>query len=319
MAALNPKLRVHETYPACPPEIPEPRRCLAIRDSLNITFYMRRPHSEVRHDITHALEVYCQAVGRHRLSTYGGYSEHWQALDDEGWAAVREDLLDPEGGGSVVLREWATVTPGHAFTYFGRLYDFPGYRTWPDESSTVSFWLPTEYLEERGPDWVRELALELASRLPFNSGHAGLFLQSYFDPMTHAEVRAACFAYPGMDIVRENELANHIGTRVKGAHWLTFLGQPVLGELGGATGLRSRLHSPNTAVQGLGQDRVVVTLGKQPEFGDVEPERTLAPYRELARVWSPGSTASARRGPASPRMTCAAGSAASSISGALGC
>ena len=42
-----------------------------------------------------------------------------------------------------------------------------------------------------------------------------------------------------------------------------------------------------TTVQDLGGDRVVVTLGTQPEAGDKKPERTLAPYRELARVLEP--------------------------------
>jgi len=33
-----------------------------------------------------------------------------------------------------------------------------------------------------------------------------------------------------------------MGTRLRGVAWVTFLGQPVLAELGGAAGLRSRLH-----------------------------------------------------------------------------
>jgi hypothetical protein len=287
MSAMPPKLRIYKTDGPYPPEVPEPRRHLVVRDSLNITFYMQRPHHEVMHDVAHALDIYRDAVGSQNLSSYVTHSEQWSDLDEEGWAAVRKDLLAPEGGGNIVLREWPTVTPGHEFTYFGRLYDFPGYMKFPNETSTVSFWLPTESLEERGAGWVRELALALGVRLPFNSGHAGLSLQTYFDPMSYAEVREACFAYPGMDIVRESELANHIGTRVKGPHWLTFLGQPVLGESGGAAGLRSRLHSPDTTVENLGADRVVVTLGPRPEAGDQDPGRTLAPYRELARVLEP--------------------------------
>ena len=287
MTDFSPKVRVYTTYPAYPPERPEPVRYLVVRDSLNITFYMRRPYSELSHAVAGALEIYCQAVGRQKLTSHGGYSEYWQTLDDEVWAEVRAELLNPEGG-YALLREWATDTPGHEFTCLGRLSEAPGYIAFPDEASTLSFWLPTEYLEERGPGWVRELALELGARLPFNSGHAGLFFQFPPDTTMYTEdIRAACFDYPGMDIMRTSELANNIGTRVKGAHWLTFLGQPVLGELGGAAGLRSRLRSPDTTVQDLGEDRVVVTLGRQPEAGDKEPERTLAPYRELARVLEP--------------------------------
>lgn len=44
----------------------------------------------------------------------------------------------------------------------------------PDATSAVSFWLPTEYLEEHGPERVRNMALEIASALPFCSGNVGL-------------------------------------------------------------------------------------------------------------------------------------------------
>jgi hypothetical protein len=53
------------------------------------------------------------------------------------------------------------------------------------------------------------------------------------------------------------------------------------------TGLRSRLRSPETTVQELEGTRAVITLGTWPETGNQEPERTLAPYRELARLLEP--------------------------------
>jgi hypothetical protein len=68
---------------------------------------------------------------------------------------------------------------------------------------------------------------------------------------------------------------------------LTFLGQPVLGGLGGAAALRARLHSPDTTVRELDGERAVVTLGEWPEAGDLEQGRTLPAYRELARVLEP--------------------------------
>ena len=61
----------------------------------------------------------------------------------------------------------------------------------------------------------------------------------------------------------------------------------MLGELGGAEGLRSRLHSPGTTVQELAGDKVLITLGAWPEAGDTERGDTLPAYRELARVLEP--------------------------------
>ncbi|MBN1203371.1 MAG: DUF3396 domain-containing protein, partial [Myxococcaceae bacterium] len=61
----------------------------------------------------------------------------------------------------------------------------------------------------------------------------------------------------------------------------------VLGELGGAAGLRARLHSPGTTVQELAGDKVAITLGAWPEAGDAERGEGLPAYRELARVLEP--------------------------------
>ena len=74
---------------------------------------------------------------------------------------------------------------------------------------------------------------------------------------------------------------------MRASHWVTFLGQPVLGELGGAEGLQARLSFSGTMVESLEGDRVAVILGRTPEAGDLEAGRDLPRYRELARVLEP--------------------------------
>lgn len=76
-----------------------------------------------------------------------------------------------------------------------------------------------------------------------------------------------------------------VGTKVRGAYWLNFYGQPLLGQLGGAEGLRARLAGTNITVQELEDERVLVALGEWPETG--EEGRALEPYRALARVLEP--------------------------------
>ncbi|WP_239470732.1 DUF3396 domain-containing protein [Archangium violaceum] len=173
---------------------------------------------------------------------------------------------------------------GYGFFYWARLPWRTRTRV-AEEVSLVSFSWPTEYLEEHGPGKMRELAMELSSPLPFSSGHAGL---AFYSPNTFCDsmkgIHEECFRHPGMDVshgIRE------LGTRVDGVHWLNFLGQPVLGELGGAAGLRARLHSPGTTVQEMEEQRAVVTLGQWPEAGDLTRGQDLPAYRELARVLEP--------------------------------
>jgi len=98
---------------------------------------------------------------------------------------------------------------------------------------------------------------------------------------------ALALRYPGIDNLRLSGLAEHLGNQVRGPQWLTFLGQPVLGELGGTKRLSARLKTPGTTVQAMGNERALVSLGDWPASGDTEQGDTLPAYRELARVLGP--------------------------------
>ncbi|MFL5358450.1 DUF3396 domain-containing protein [Archangium sp.] len=260
------------------------QRLLQIRESVSITFYMKRSHREVVHQVLRALDVYRRALKSQALGWYANPdNEDWDELDDKGWAHVQRYMLE-QPDAHLWLSESPSETLGYELLYDGLLLE--AYKR--DPTSQVSFFLPSEYLEEHGPGPVRELAMELAAELPFNSGHAGLCFH-FPDALLGITrpIRDLCFRYPGLDIPEARFATSYIGTRVDGVHWLNFLGPPVLGELGGAAGLRARLHSPDTTVQELGGERVVVTLGKWPEAGDTEKGHTLPAYRELARVLEP--------------------------------
>ncbi|MET0405715.1 MAG: type VI immunity family protein, partial [Cystobacter sp.] len=143
-------------------------------------------------------------------------------------------------------------------------------------------------LEEHGPAQVRQLALELAAPLPFSSGHGGLAIHALLQLVgVSAEIRTWSSRYPGFNVQNLEDIAWNIGTHVRGVHWLTFLGQPVLGELGGLSGLRTHLSSPDISVQEMEDARALVTLGPWPEAGDTQQGQNLPLYREWARVLEP--------------------------------
>ncbi|MGE6758425.1 type VI immunity family protein [Corallococcus interemptor] len=252
---------------------------LLIRDGLRIHFHMPQPHSVLEPLIERALGVYRQAVGASALGGYANEEGEWVALDEDGWRAAHQELHG-EGFSNVVLRDAVPGESRYRFEYFGKDLG--------NLISSVGFWLPTEFQEEHGPARVRALALALASDLPFSFGQVGPSLQCQLDVLgVRDEVDTYRFRHPGMDVSMLDQLSNTLGTRVRGPAWMNFLGPPVLSELGGIEALRSRLHSPDTTVQALGQDRAVVTLGPHPEAGDTEQGQTLPAYRELARVLEP--------------------------------
>jgi len=260
---------------------------LAVRDGLSVTFYMRRPHHEVAPAVLRSLKAYRAAVRPDALGWYSDDEGYFHEMDSAAWDHFQREMLANRQR-IFHLKDAGEDEHGYEFRYHGKKLDEASLARDPGAVTAVSFWLPTEYLEAHGPGRVRELALELAGPLPFCSGHGGLNFSCEPGLLgVRRVVRELCFRYPGMEFPSLGRTALHIGSRVRGAAWLTFLGQPVLGEVEGVEGLRSRLHSPETTVQSLEGERAVVTLGPWPEAGDTEQGNTLPSYRELARVLEP--------------------------------
>ncbi|KFE68698.1 hypothetical protein DB31_7935 [Hyalangium minutum] len=253
---------------------------------MKICFYMRRSKYEIAREVMRSFEIYLHAVGPQALAWYNDHQGDWGYLDTTSWQTFRRDLLASNWSHHELTHD-PSGAPSFHFTYscqsLGQLFE-PN----PPLVSSVGFCFPTEFLEEQGPGHVRELALELAAALPYDSGHAGLFFNSILGYReTEEALSRFCLRYPGMDIGDVESIAEGLNGRVKGPSWLTFLGQPVLGELGGVEGLRARLSSPGTTVEPLEGDRAVITLGTWPEAGDTEAGHNLPEYRELARVLEP--------------------------------
>ena len=262
---------------------------LTIREALRLTFFMRHPHEAISPGVRRALESYLRAIGPDKLTLYADPDMEWEYVEPTDWASVLEKVHDTEYA-SIQLSGANDNHQAYRFDYHGRFSNNPGpfAKHHPGMVSKVTCLLPTEYMEEHGPGRVRELAMEMASSLPFCTGYTGLAF-SYDTGMisAHDEVRRLCFRHPGMDVSNMESISTDIGTQVRGATWLTFLGPPVLEELGGATALRALLQTPGTTVQEMEGQRAVVTLGPWPEAGDLEKGQTLPAYRELARVLEP--------------------------------
>ena len=277
MTAHYPRIRLQGAFAG--------QRFSLLRERLTITFYIRRSHEEIVPELMRALDAYLQAVGPEALGWYVDPEGDWRELDPTGWAFIRNKWASPRGA-RVELAGAPDGLSGYGLLYEGHRLDALS----ASESGpvcAVSYSMPTEFLEEQGPARVRKLALEWATGLPFDSGHGGLSFQfPGWTPSNTPLLRDMSFRHPGVDIP-ERSLAWCIGTKLKGAHWLTFVGPSVLEALGGVEGLWTRLRSAGTAVDAVGDGRAVVTLGPWPEAGDLEADQPLLAYRELARVLNP--------------------------------
>jgi hypothetical protein len=262
---------------------------LALREGLHLCFFMRRSHGEVFTSVARALDVYLDTVGRDKLGWYTAPEGEIQPMDDQGWEYVRYRLLETPQAEACPLEllEHSNQVSGYRFEYGGRKLDSPAAARWPGLVSGVSFWLPTEYLEEQGPGRVKALTVALAHELPLTSGYANLAFNSMEILGADWIISELCFQYPGLDVHDLSSTLLAVGTKVRGPYWLNFYGQPLLGQLGGPQALRACLPSPEVEVQELEQEKVLVALGEWPVVGNEEEPNTLRPYRELTRVLEP--------------------------------
>jgi hypothetical protein len=288
-------------------EAPPHERELLARDVVRLAFYLPHDHPDIASGVEHAVESYLRAVGQGPETIHHAVinDDEGDALSEERWSYIRELLLPERPFRFIEELDEATARRlekrGYATQLLldGGARGRNGYQLWyqarlpwrtpsPDSVSIFTATLPSEYLELHGPMRVRELALDMASRLRFASGHVGLALHFYWMLSALDEpLRAELARYPGIDLRTAWLPPTRLGVRVDGVHWLNFLAQPVLGQLGGAAALRSRIHSPGTVVHELDEERVIVSLGEHPDAGDLSTGQTLPAYREFARLLEP--------------------------------
>lgn len=253
-------------------------------DAVVMCFYLPCDHKRAAPAVMSALELFRENARPFQLDWYIDPEGYSHVLDRAGWENIRQQVLGPEEGAMFRLSGGPERVGGTYVDYRG-LSSYP--LPWPGRERDVGalfLRLPTEYLEAHGATQVRELALELAEKLPFSSGYVDLVFCE-LGPTSAASVRLRT-RYPGLHMTREGPDIR-VGTQVDGIHWMNFLGQPVLGQLGGVSALRERLNLPGISIQELSGDRALITLGDQPNPGDVEAGETLPLHRALARVLEP--------------------------------
>lgn len=263
---------------------------LKVLDGLILCFFIPRQHSEIKQAVWHALRSYQEAIPAGALGWYVDPEGEVQPLDEGGWKHIREKTLERPWAQAchVDLLQREEDVGGYNFEYAGYQLD-PTCSHDDKAASSIAFSFPTEYLSEHGTEKVRALAIELGRGLPFSFGYASMALVSP-EGRWYAQRRQLfplISRYWGLDFYHLKITSRCIGTGARGAYWLTFLGEPLLGQLGGAEVLRHQLAFPEVSVQPLEGERLLLTLGKDPSPLDTQEELDLSAFQTLARLLEP--------------------------------
>jgi hypothetical protein len=251
---------------------------VSVGETVAVIFYSRMPHLDMRDAVAASIRDFAALVSFKALTSYGDYEGNEEDLD----AQTLEDVIQER-----------FYAPGHFpnanITLVGGGFHARDFYLWysgtaisnpelPDEASFLWCWVPRRFfLENRAR--VMSFAESTSARLPHTFG--------YVSPALAGENRwrkqAIGQRHPGLDLASPLSIATDIAGQAAGAYWVNYLGADLTTRLGGSDAIRAALPS-DVIVEDLGGNRCRVTLGTEPELGDVNRRDLLPAYRAFAAL-----------------------------------
>ncbi len=178
--------------------------------------------------------------------------------------------------------------PSYEFTFIGE--NTPGGMA-PDATCLVELRWPSEHVARVGFDEIASQICNFASLIPFRSGYASPALSLGWENAEHVaagamKIAPIAFRHPGYDIPENHAAAGLMRRdRCRGARWLTFLGSPLVEDIGGLQPLQEHLD-PRVGIIELPHG-VMLRAGHSPEIGDVNRGESTPLLRSVASAIEP--------------------------------
>jgi hypothetical protein len=137
------------------------------------------------------------------------------------------------------------------------------------------------------PGLLERIALEMAGRFDFHSGHGGLVF--VYDPFLEGSAFDAIYGlskrFWGVDIESIDLTLPLMATHIKGVNWITALGNQLASQVAGP--LEELRRQADVKVHGAGRGLVIVA-GDAPSAGDQNrAPGSPAPYKKVADTLAP--------------------------------
>ncbi|MGJ7504620.1 type VI immunity family protein [Variovorax sp. ZT5P49] len=153
---------------------------------------------------------------------------------------------------------------------------------WPQAVCGLRFTFSLDAMDENGLCDICDFATRCARALPITTGYvapAFIWREGIDEDMAMKAVARLCRRYRCMDIPALLVDCFETGAGVKGVYWCNFLGPKVIALAGGEARLITALADTDARVEHIGDERLQVTLGSLPIFGDVNRRQDLSLYQ----------------------------------------
>jgi hypothetical protein len=261
---------------------------LLVRDSFVVAFFCRRPLRKVAEGFGACFELWLDKVpsDAKKWCVVGPNADSYSPVTARRLSRAQSQFqlarIKPEEIRALRIGGPQEINPDYWFhaSAHENLED--------SETSVLEIRFPTTVLETPGVSWLLDFVKHVAVLVPYDSGYASLGLTWGVDSQLidfPEAVRGHAFRHPGFDVADNGGTAFNIADKLRGAYWLTFVGQEALSVLGGPEKLRRKLDRRISMLSaGAGW---MLQAGDRPEPGDVNNGEYLPLLRSLAKVLEP--------------------------------
>ena len=258
-----------------------------LRNCVIAAFFVARPLHEVSNSIATALDQYVAMIPPDTLKWVvpSATAEEWKPFTAKTIAKCKSYLVSEGTKKRYMTAFHLSDTEGGVPRYSFNLVGKPVVDTTPEELTLIQMAFPLSVLAADQVERFVSSIRRLATIIPTTSGYCSPALVIPRDLHIGEGIYAArpiALRHPGYDVENNEGTCVRIGTKTRGARWITLLGEELTMQLGGIEALQKRLLPPVT-VNEIGAG-VMIRAGAEPELGDVNMSIPTPNLRAVAEA-----------------------------------
>jgi Type VI immunity for VRR-NUC len=264
---------------------------IVARDNFIIAFFARGPFKEMAAGVRSALEQWLAVVPPEKLewALLGMSATKYKKLTPEVLKRCFEMLeKDVTSKTDVFFKVFGPETAGPDYLAlvkgYAKLTRSPGI----DKTNVVEFLFPAEFPSLVGHDVVVDLAAAMFDAVPCDSGYASPALHFGIPRVYEGAARfiaPLALQHHGYDVPNNAGTSSWLGSRCRGARWLTMLSSASIELAGGLKHLQRQL-APGVSVRACSRG-VLIRAGSEPELGSVNQGERTPLLASVARAVEP--------------------------------